>query len=141
MNMDAAFRIMTRVLPGHRIEFAAPELPEGQEVAVSVALPDTQELAGVESLFRMLAVRWQNETVAHSSVSQIAMHPAYQGIIGLGRPAVPLILRELQQRPNHWFWALRAITGEDPIKPDQRGKIREMTSAWLQWGNERGYIP
>ena len=132
--MDATLRITTKVLPGHRIEFSAPELPEGREVAVSVALPASREQADVESLFHTLASRWESETAAHSSVSQIALNPAYQQIIGLGTAVIPLILRELRQRPNHWFWALRAITGEDPIQPEQRGNMREMTSAWLQWG-------
>ena len=139
--MDATLRIVTKVLPGHRIEISAPELPEGQEVSVTVVVPGSKEQAGVNSVFRVLAARWQNETAAYSSVSQIAMHPAYQEIIGLGRAAIPLILRELQQRPNHWFWALRAISGEDPIQPGQRGKMREMTSAWLEWGKTGGYLP
>ena len=139
--MDATFRVVTRVLPGHRIEVSAPELPEGQEVAVSIVLPGSQEQAGVDSLFNKLAVRWQTETAAHSSVSRIAMHPAYQEIIGLGPAAIPLILRDLQQQPHHWFWALRAITGEDPIQPGQRGRMREMTSAWLHWGKDGGYLP
>ncbi len=138
--MDAALNIVTKVLPGHRIEFLAPELPEGEEVAVTVVLTGSTDQAGIDSRFRALAMRWQRETEAHSSISQIAMHPAYQEIIGVGHAAIALILRELQQRPNHWFWALRAITGEDPIQPEQRGKFREMTSAWLQWGKQRGYI-
>jgi hypothetical protein len=138
--MRTTLKIVTRVLPGHRIEFAAPGLPEGEDVEVSVNRLDPLEQTDIESRFRALATRWQRETAAHSSVSQIAMHPAYQEVIGLGYAAIPLILRELQQRPNHWFWALRAITGEDPIQPEQRGKIREMASAWLQWGREHGYI-
>lgn len=43
------------------------------------------------------------------------MHPAYQQIIGMGEKALPLILRDLRDRPTgHWFWALNAITGEEP---------------------------
>ena|SRR5579862_5310449 len=100
----------------------------------------SQKWVQPEHRFAALAARWFKETAALSSVSQIAMHPAYQEIIGMGPDAVPLILHELQQKPGHWFWALRAITGEDPVLPEQRGKIREMTAAWLQWGKERGYL-
>lgn len=39
--MQAALKLKTRVLPGNRVEFAAPELPEGVEVEVFVALPET----------------------------------------------------------------------------------------------------
>ena len=33
-------RIETTVLPGHRIEISAPELPEGARVQVDVVVPD-----------------------------------------------------------------------------------------------------
>ena len=38
---------------------------------------------------------------------------------------------ELRREPDHWFWALIAITGEDPVAPKDRGKLQEMTDAWL----------
>jgi hypothetical protein len=39
--MQAAYRTQTTVLPGHRIEIAAPEFPEGAQVEVIVVLPAT----------------------------------------------------------------------------------------------------
>jgi hypothetical protein len=38
--MQAALRTETTVLPGHRLEISAPELPEGAKVEVIVVLPD-----------------------------------------------------------------------------------------------------
>lgn len=67
-------------------------------------------------------------------------HPAYLRIIGMGRAAVPLILDEMRSRGGHWFVALAAITGENPIAPDDRGRVRAMTDAWLRWGAGRGYL-
>jgi hypothetical protein len=37
--MQAVLRLETTVLPGHRLEFSAPELPEGARVEVIVVLP------------------------------------------------------------------------------------------------------
>lgn len=37
--MQAALRLETTVLPGHRLEVSAPELPEGARVEVIVVLP------------------------------------------------------------------------------------------------------
>jgi hypothetical protein len=37
---QTAIRLKTKVLPGKRIEFTAPELTEGAEVEIFVALPD-----------------------------------------------------------------------------------------------------
>jgi hypothetical protein len=37
--MQSALRLEATVLPGHRLEISAPELPEGSRVEVIVALP------------------------------------------------------------------------------------------------------
>jgi hypothetical protein len=39
--MQTALRMETTVLPGHRLEISAPELPEGATVEVIVVLPET----------------------------------------------------------------------------------------------------
>jgi hypothetical protein len=41
--MEAALRIETTVLPGHRVEIRAPGLPEGAKVEVIVMLADSPE--------------------------------------------------------------------------------------------------
>src|SRR5256885_1317850 len=69
---------------------------------------------GLRRTFEELADTWRRETGFLSFMQQRALHPAYQRIIGMGWAAVPLLLRELQRQPDHWFWALHAITGEEP---------------------------
>lgn len=54
-------------------------------------------------------------------------------------PFVPLIVRELEREPDHWFVALSAITGVNPVKPEQRGRLQEMAQAWIIWGQANGY--
>lgn len=39
--MQTALRLETTVLPGHRLEVSAPELPEGAKVEVIIVLPET----------------------------------------------------------------------------------------------------
>jgi hypothetical protein len=41
--MQPALRLETTVLPGHRLEVSAPELPEGARVEVIVVLPERPE--------------------------------------------------------------------------------------------------
>jgi hypothetical protein len=94
----------------------------------------------VAARFRTLADQWLDETQLVSSLTEMVLHPAYQQIIGLGMPAVPLILRELQERPAHWFWALFAITGENPAPEEHAGDLARMTAAWLEFGRRRGYL-
>jgi hypothetical protein len=70
---------------------------------------------GLERIFSELVQRVLAGTRAESSTQRIAIHPAYQQIIGLGQPAVPLLLREVERRSGRWFWALKSITREDPV--------------------------
>jgi hypothetical protein len=97
------------------------------------------ETSGLESTFLALAVQWQSETGMLSVVQKMVMHPVYQRIIGMGQPMVPLILRELEREPDHWFWALESITGMNPVLPEQRGRLEQMAAAWLAWGQDNGY--
>ncbi|MCG3127694.1 MAG: hypothetical protein CHACPFDD_02562 [Phycisphaerae bacterium] len=106
----------------------------------AIGTPIRVPLVSDEARFRALAALWRRDTFNISSTSRMAMHSAYQRIIGMGLVAVPLILRELQERPDWWFWALQAITGVDPVPPSWRGSLREMAAAWLAWGQEHGYL-
>lgn len=92
--------------------------------------------AGCSGDFDKFKEEWQNDTAIISNPNQIAMHPAYQRIIGMGANAVPLIIREMVKKPGHWFWALKAITGEDPVPEETRGSIKRMTDLWLDWWEE-----
>ncbi|MBW4508736.1 MAG: hypothetical protein KME64_19810 [Scytonematopsis contorta HA4267-MV1] len=97
------------------------------------------ETTEIETTFMELAEQWRSETGMLSVVSKISMHPAYQRIIGMGQPVVPLIMRELEREPDHWFWALNAITGANPVKVEQSGRLPQMAQAWVEWGRANGY--
>ncbi len=84
--------------------------------------------------FNRLSEEWYNASRFMSSARDMAMLPSYQKIIGMGWTAVPFILRELDQRPTHWFWALRAITDVDPVDPENKGRVSLMASQWVEWG-------
>jgi hypothetical protein len=94
-----------------------------------------------EQQFNRLARIWKSETELISKMSRKFMHPAYQKIIGMGEPAIPLILKDLAKHgPNDWFWALTAISDENPITEELAGNMVAMTEAWLQWGKRAGYL-
>jgi hypothetical protein len=93
----------------------------------------------LEKRFRSLAKRWRKETEHLSSTARMAKHPAYQEIISLGESAIPLLLAELERRPDFWFEALRAITRDNPVPPESTGNVKEMAKLWIAWGRARGY--
>jgi hypothetical protein len=107
---------------------------------MTVRVPDG-EAADTGARFQSLADQWRAETRVLSNVTHRCQHLAYQQIIGMGETAVPLILHDLQANgPDDWFWALTAITGENPIRPEMAGDMRRMTEAWLEWGIRAGYL-
>ena len=99
---------------------------------------ETGAPADVEERFRRLAAQWKEQSRYLSNTTQMAILRPYQGIIGMGSSVVPLILQELQRDPDQWFWALEAITEENPIPPEARGNVRLMAQAWLEWGRQHG---
>lgn len=130
------------------------EETEERELAVDVTqyflteLPDvfgsmhdsTQVEESVEQKFRRLTDEWRETTMLSSSGTEIISHPAYLRIIGMGEKAVHLILRELQQREGHWFLALRSITEQNPVSPEDAGDMKRMAEAWIRWGHQNGYL-
>ena len=111
----------------------------------TLTVPETQQQASeaddeLEREFRQLTDQWYAETRFLSSTSEIVSKETYYQIVALGRRAIPLILRELQERGGHWFLALRALTKDDPVNPQDRGNMRRMTQAWLDWGRNHNQI-
>ncbi len=90
--------------------------------------------------FRGLADTWREETKFSSSATDLILNSAYQRIIGLGPEVVPEILRSMEEEPDHWFAALAALTGVNPVAPEAQGRLGMMTQAWLDWGKEQGLI-
>jgi len=104
-----------------------------QSMSENVAYTATELLSNPLFRFHNLRLQWENDIQFLSSTNEICMHPAYQQMIGMGKEAIPLIIEELSIKPNHWFWALKAITGQDPVPISKRGRIKEMTKEWVTW--------
>jgi hypothetical protein len=106
---------------------------------MEMALDDGNSAAAdLEAKFQRLVAAWKKETAHLPSLEARQKHRAYQQIIAMDRPALPLIFRELEARPDYWFFALRQITGERPVPRELRGKLPEMTAIWLKWAKDNG---
>ena len=88
--------------------------------------------------FANLTAHWHRNTAFFSSVTGIVEDPAYRAIIALGMPVVPLILRDLLVRTDHWFVALITITGEDPAFGEET--MFGAALAWIEWGLDHGLL-
>ena len=113
-------------------DYAIKKLTDEKNITIPI-------ISMTEVKFNRLAEKWRNETAYASSLFEISMNENYQYIIGMGRNAIPFILRELLKKTEHWFWALKAITCEDPVSDKDRGDLVRMTGAWLNWVAINGY--
>ena len=93
----------------------------------------------VQEVFNQLTQEWKTNLSPLSSMEKLAMHPAYQKIIGLGPDVLPHLFRELEKSPDLWFWALRSITRENPVQPEHRRQVKLMAKDWLDWAKKNGY--
>jgi hypothetical protein len=125
--------VLVRAAVYDRLAQEAQGAPSGNRHVAQVS-------AQLAKRFRQLVQRWRAETEHLSSAARMAKHPAYQEIIQMGEPAIPLLLAELPRDPDFWFAALRTLTGENPAPPESAGNLREMARAWIEWGRAKGYI-
>ncbi len=122
-------------------EIHARQLSPDELQSLVRVLERVAKLVVDEQRFNDLARRWKTETKFLSNVTSKSLHTCYQKIIGMGEAAVPFILKDLKENgPNHWFWALNAITDENLITDEMSGNMKAMTEVWLQWGNKVGYL-
>jgi hypothetical protein len=97
-----------------------------------------ESIPDLASRFREYTETWRRQTQHLSSVAKMVSHHAYLAIIDMGHDAIPLLLIELRDRPDHWFVALNRITNEDPVPPGST--FGEAVEAWLAWGRKKGYL-
>lgn len=94
----------------------------------------------IRARFERHADAWHDETDGMSAGSRITSSAHYLAIIALGKPAIPLILRDLESRGGFWYPALQALSGEWPVDESDNGKPRRMKEAWIAWGRQHGYL-
>jgi hypothetical protein len=131
--------LLTALSSGHDDEFVEALVKQFNQLARFIPILDNVFNKYYGEEFRRLAAVWQKETDHLSSMEQAEKHPAYQEIIKLGRGVIPFLLRDLAENHTHWFAALEAITGEQPLSEEIAGYVPKMTEAWLSWAQKNGY--
>lgn len=103
-------------------------------------MSQTTTQTNLRERFQRLAAEWKQTSRYLSNTAQMSMMSPYQRIIDMGWPAMPLILEELRREPDQWFWALEAITGENPVPTQSAGIVSQMAAAWIEWWKRHGLL-
>ena len=120
-----------RIAPSHFFAFRVRQ-PDAEAPLYAGATTRTQ--------FYALVREWRSDTAAVSVDARKFRHPAFQKIVAMGWPAVPLLLHEIEHTSGHFDVALREITGDDPVPTKAAGDMRRVVKAWLQWGRRKNII-
>ncbi|MEO6613631.1 MAG: hypothetical protein ABIT05_12650 [Chitinophagaceae bacterium] len=94
----------------------------------------------LKEYFDSLKLLWLEETKYSSNVFLTTNHPAHLTIVQLGEQVLPLLIEELQNNSNHWFFTLNQITGVTPIPPEHVGDVELMRNDWINWANENNIV-
>lgn len=106
----------------------------GRPQAEGTDLPTPEER---EWMFLELAEEWRRTHRWSWRTDKLVDNPAYQEIMTMSWEAVPFIIRELEKSPDHWFYALMKITGENPVPPEHAGSLDLMAKDWIRWWRNR----
>ena len=131
---ETLVRIPNAMLDRTEVQVFISFLKDNTAAQSSPTVPKTRDQ------FEALLQKWHNETALLSSGTAIVSHAAYTQIIGMGEVVVPFILMQLQKNPQHLFFALYQITGENPVPLSHAGNLEKMTADWLDWGYKKGYL-
>lgn len=113
---------------------------EGAGAAVTEAAAfRQQQQVPVGVRFGELKAQLEAETALSASMSERVQHAAYQAIVALGKPVIPLLLADMRKEYYPWGHALRRITGESPVEASDRGWSEKVRDRWLEWGARHGY--
>jgi hypothetical protein len=77
----------------------------------------------LSQIFETMVADWVRETRFTNSMTEILDNKNLANIIDLGPSVVPLILKDLDVSPKPWFYALRILTGEDPVTEENAGNL------------------
>ncbi len=115
---------------------------EGTQDKYDVALLMESMETSLRAFFEDRAERWLRETQLHSSINSITRHPCFTQIKLMGPQVIVFVLERMSQGEVrvHWFPLLKDLSGEDPVEPHSRGRVREMADAWIDWGRAKGII-
>jgi hypothetical protein len=112
-------------------------------VKMKVPIPDVPQIkfvppvvVSVEDVFNKLYMQWREQSKFDSFIGN-SKDIYYEKIIQLGESVVPLIISKLRKENAHLFIALSRITGKNPVKKENMGKVRKMAEDWIQWWDAR----
>lgn len=129
----------TEIDPSYSNPFSTILLPTGWVVYLD-AVHNT-EISELENRFNEMAKKWKIETGLYS-ITKDKVNETYLDLIAMGKEILPFIFADLQKPTGtaHWHMALKAITQENPIAPEDIGNNKRIKLKWVEWAKRKNII-
>jgi hypothetical protein len=83
--------------------------------------------------FSELYKKWYSNTMFYSSPKMIIEDENFLGIVNMGEPVIPYILKKIEDEPSQLVWALNIITHKS-ISPNSLVSISDSCKSWVKYG-------
>lgn len=96
-------------------------------------------MSDVQARFEKLAKQWDAHREERRESSNPFAHvesAAFDGIVALGEPVIPLIMERYRDGTLFWGAALRRITGKTEFGDGVVGDLEATRRRWLAWWGE-----
>jgi hypothetical protein len=114
-------------------------------------------VADIETEYVRLKGDWLNLVNQYRTIplSVLKLRPPYKAIVNLGRPAVPLMLEDLEadreylislNNDDHvienypWFTAIEEIIGRSVVTYQRPVTLKTVIDLYIGWGRSVGYL-
>lgn len=87
-------------------------------------------------LYFYLKKNWLSSIKFLSSIDDIEDDKHYKIILSLGERMLPIIIEDLITSPSMIYLALYDITGQDPVKAEHVGLVKESIADWISWAKK-----
>jgi hypothetical protein len=134
----AALPIIPTLLNRYPQSIPSPDMyleVQAEDIWFHVPSVNIDAESAIERRFKELADEWKRETGSLSFVRQKIAHRAFLQILVMGESALPMLIKEIQTDPNHWFLALRLIARTNPVRDGS--SVEEAVAAWMKWWTEQ----
>lgn len=133
------FPIRVQFDKGYLDTFAEPYLIVLKKVNGKI-VEEVKKDNSLETKFNDFVITWKRATSNIPSIRRRLKHNSYQEIINLGKPVLPLLLKEMESNPDHWMVALSVLSGANPVPKNAAEDVKRAAQLWIEWGKKAKLI-
>jgi hypothetical protein len=120
--------------PSTLMQFLTQTISEPIQKYFAIIGSQSMDFPSTKDKFDALVAAWHEHQIGSARLD--FQHSSYHQIIGMGWAAVPYLIERMCAKEPGWMYAVKCITGEQPVPADVRGDAA--IQLWLDWAKAKG---